>query len=95
MIPTFQQIRIQILRELCTGGVMRAKDLRTPLVKHFKLTEEEVNARYDSGNGEIFSDRISWALSYLFIAKLVEKPKRGDYVISPKGKEMISSCTEE
>ena len=95
MIPTFQQIRIQILRELCTGGVMRAKDLRAPLAKHFKLTEEEVNARYDSGNGEIFLDRISWALSYLFIAKLVEKPKRGDYVISPKGKEMISSCTEE
>ena len=53
MIPTFQQIRIQILRELCTGGVMRAKDLRTPLAKHFKLTEEEVNARYASGKGEI------------------------------------------
>lgn len=95
MIPTFQQIRIQILKELYAGGVMRAKDLQAPLAKHFNLSEEEVNASYTSGNGKIFRDRISWALSYLFIAKLVERPQKGDYVISQKGKEMITSHNEE
>ena len=95
MIPTFQEIRIQILKELSTGNVMRTKDLRTPLVNHFKLTQNEVEAQYDSGNGEVFRDRISWALSYLFIAKLVERPQKGDYVISQKGKEMITSCSED
>lgn len=95
MIPTFQQIRIQILKELYAGGVMRAKDLQAPLAKHFNLSEEEVNASYASGNGKIFRDRISWALSYLFIAKLVERPQKGDYVISQKGKEMITSHNEE
>jgi len=95
MIPTFQQIRIQILKELYAGGVMRAKDLQAPLAKHFNLSEEEVNASYASGNGKIFRDRISWALSYLFIAKLVERPQKGDYVISLKGKEMITSHNEE
>lgn len=54
-----------------------------------------MNAWYPSGNGEIFLDRISWALSYLFIAGLVEKPQRGDYKISEKGLSMLSSCTEE
>ena len=49
------------------------------VAKHFGLTDEEMNAWYPSGNGEIFLDRISWALSYLFIAGLVEKPQRGDY----------------
>lgn len=53
--------------------------MRIPLAKHFGLTDEEMNAWYPSGNGEIFLDRISWALSYLFIAGLVEKPQRGDY----------------
>jgi len=95
MIPTFQQIRIQILKELYAGGVMRAKDLQAPLAKHFNLSEEELNANYASGNGNIFRDRISWALSYLFIAKLVERPQKGDYVISQKGKNMITSHTEE
>ncbi len=95
MIPQFDEIRIQALKELSTGGVMRAKELRIPLAKHFGLTEEEMNAWYPSGNGEVFLDRISWALSYLFIAGLVEKPQRGDYKISEKGLSMLSSCTEE
>lgn len=95
MIPQFDEIRIQVLKELSAGVIMRAKDLRIPLAKHFGLTEEEMNAWYPSGNGEIFLDRISWALSYLFIAGLVEKPQRGDYKISEKGLSMLSSCTEE
>ena len=95
MIPQFDEIRIQALKELSSGVVMRARELRIPLAKHFGLTEEEMNAWYPSGNGEIFLDRISWALSYLFIAGLVEKPQRGDYKISEKGLSMLSSCTEE
>ena len=64
MIPQFKEIWIQALKELSSGVVMRAKDLRIPLAKHFGLTEEEMNAWYPSGNGEIFLDRISWALSF-------------------------------
>lgn len=93
MIPQVDKIRIPALKELSTGAVMRAKDLRIPLAKHFGLTNEEMNAWYPSGNGEKFSDRISWALSDLFRAGLVEKPQRGDYKISAKGLSMLSSCT--
>ncbi len=95
MIPQFEEIRIQALKELSSGVVMRAKDLRIPLANHFGLTEDEMNAWYPSGNGEIFLDRIQWALSYLFIAGLVEKPQRGDYKISEKGLSMLSSQTVE
>ena len=95
MIPQFDQIKIQALKILKSGAVMRAKDFRIPLAEHFHLTDEEMNAWYPSGNGEIFLDRISWALSYLFIAGLVEKPKRGDYKISDKGLSMLESCSDE
>ena len=56
MIPQFEEIRIQALKELSSGSIMRAKELRIPLAKHFQLTEEEMNAWYPSGNGEIFLD---------------------------------------
>ncbi len=95
MIPKFDEIRIQALKILSDGSVMRPRELRAPLAKHFNLTEEEMNAWYPSGNGEIFLDRISWALSYLFIAGLVEKPKRGDYRISAQGLKMLSECSDE
>lgn len=94
MIPKYDEISIQALKELSHGNIMRTKELRIPLAKHFQLTEEEMNAWYPSGNAEIFSDRISWALSYLFIAGLVEKPQRGDYKISAKGLAMLSSHTD-
>ena len=95
MIPQFDEIRIQALKILKDGAVMRPKELRIPLAEHFNLTDEEMNTWYPSGNGEIFLDRITWALSYLYIAGLVEKPKRGDYKISDKGLSMLSSCTDE
>ena len=34
-------------------------------------------------------------MSYLFIAGLVEKPKRGDYKISDKGLSILESCSDE
>lgn len=95
MIPQFEEIRIEVLKELKSGKVMRMRDLKLLLAKHFHLTQEEMNAWYPSGYGEIFYDRISWALSYLFIAGLVEKPQRGDYKISEKGLSMLSTCTEK
>ncbi len=86
---------MQALKELSTGVTMRAKDLRISLAKHFGLTDEEMNALYPSGSGEIFLHRIHWALSYLFIAGLVEKPHKGNYKISKEGLAMLSSSTEE
>lgn len=65
MIPKYNEIWIQALKELSSGVVLRAKYLRIPLAKHFGLTDEEMNAWYSSGNDEIFLDRMSWALSYL------------------------------
>lgn len=95
MIPKFEEIRIQALKELEGGKIMRAKDLRIVLAKHFNLSEKEMTEWYPSGNGEIFLDRITWALSYLFSSELVERPKRGDYKISEKGLKILSSCTDE
>ena len=95
MIPKYEEIQVPILKELSTGITLRAKDLHTPLAKYFSLTEDEINIWYQSGNRQIFLDRISWVLSYLFIAGLVEKPQKGNYKISEKGLSMLAECTEE
>ena len=47
MIPQFDQIKIQALKILKSGAVMRAKDFRIPLAEHFHLTDEEMNAIKD------------------------------------------------
>ncbi len=86
-IPKHDELMPSVLSELAKKdvGAIAWKDLEEPLAKVFNLTEEEQSAEYESGNGRIFIDRIGWALSYLAIVKLVERPKRGYCKISEMG----------
>lgn len=90
-IPKYDEIRLPALQYLATQDVVRLKDFERPVAKHFNLTEEEISEMYESGNGYIFYDRLSWALSEINAAGLVEKPKRGYYKINSKGLEAIST----
>ena len=90
-IPKYTQIQLPILKILSDGITLKTKDLIEPLSKEFNLSNEEINEMYPSGNGHIFYDRISWALSYLNIAGLLEKPGRGLFKISTKGYEFLKT----
>lgn len=93
--PKFNEIRIQALRILSDGEERKTKDFVAPLAQYFHLTEEDVNALYPSGKGNIFYDRIAWALSYLYLAGLVAKPARGVFRISEKGRDMLKAKSPE
>ncbi len=88
-IPKYDELQLPALIILSDGKSRRARDLVNPLSKQFKLSEEELNREYESGNGVIFSDRISWALSYLNMAGAVSKPKRGWYIINDQGLALL------
>jgi len=90
-IPKHDDIRIPALKLLCENETLRLKEFEKLLAESFGLTEEEVVQEYDSGNGKIFYDRISWALSYMNMAGLVQKPKRAIYQISDIGKEQLKT----
>ncbi|MGB0848792.1 MAG: restriction endonuclease [Thiolinea sp.] len=90
-IPKHDAIRIEALKLLNQYESLKLKEFEQPLAIVFSLTEEEVAQGYESGNGRIFNDRISWALSYLNMAGLVEKPKRGVYKIGQTGIEQLQT----
>lgn len=84
-IPKHDEIRVPALQLLAERGQLKLSEFEAPLAEHFELSDEEIHAEYESGNGKIFYDRISWALSYMNMAGLLKKPKRGIYEISPLG----------
>jgi len=90
-IPKFHEIRPEALRLLTENPELKLQEFETPLAKTFMLTEEEIAQKYNSGNGKVFYDRISWALSYLYMAGLVTKPKRGVYQINDLGRDMLKT----
>ncbi len=88
-IPKHDEIRIPALELLKQHGTLKLKDFVELLASYFKLSDEEVTEMYPSGNGHIFYDRVTWALSYLNMADLVSKPKRGFYEINAAGEAML------
>ncbi len=90
-IPKHNELRVPVLEFLKANGVSSSKELVTPLSQRLGLTQDEVNQMYESGNGPIFKDRISWALTYLGFTDLINRPRRGYYEITEKGIEMLST----
>lgn len=90
-IPKHDDIRIAAMNLLKKEGSLQLREFEPPLKDHFKLTDEETSKMYSSGNGLIFYDRISWALSYLNMAGLMNKPKRGVYELTELGLKMLST----
>ena len=91
MIPKHDEIRVPALSLLAKHGQLKLSEFEAPLAKHFGLSADEIQEEYESGNGKIFYDRISWALSYMNMAGLVSKPKRGVYEISELGKAQLKN----
>ncbi|KAA3620287.1 MAG: restriction endonuclease [Flavobacterium sp.] len=90
-IPKHFEIRVPALELLSQHDSMKLSDIVASLANHFHLTEEELKEIYPSGNGEIFYDRVSWALSYLNMADLLDKPKRGHYQINETGRKLLAT----
>lgn len=91
MIPKHDEIRIPALSLLARRSPLKLREFEAPLAEHFGLSKDEVEEEYESGNGRIFYDRISWALSYMNMAGLLHKPKRGVYEISALGREKLGN----
>ncbi|UOP00280.1 restriction endonuclease [Kingella potus] len=94
-IPSFEELRLPILKLLASGETRRKAQLIEPLAAHFGLDTDDIAQEYESGNGAVFADRISWALSYLALSGLLSRPKRGHYVITGLGREYAQKDAAE
>ena len=93
-IPKHNELREPVLEYLKANGTSASKEMVAPLSQNLKLTDDEISQMYASGNGPIFKDRISWALTYLGMSGLVNKLGRGVYEITSKGIELLASPTK-
>lgn len=92
-LPRYDEIIVPALEHLNSKPEVRLRDFELPLASHFNLTQEQVEHEYESGNGRVFYDRICWAVSYLNMAGLVHKPKRGVYAINDLGKKQLKNSS--
>jgi len=92
-LPKYNEIIIPALELLNSNSELQLKDFEQPLAKHFQLTQDDIDREYDSGNGRIFYDRICWAISYLNMAGLIQKTRRGVYAINDIGRTKLKNSS--
>jgi restriction system protein len=89
-IPEFNEIKAPALQFFTDGNPHKIAEIYQVLAVHFKLTEEEQNELLPSGTQRRWHNRANWACYDLFRAGLLDRPKRGCYVITDGGRKVAA-----
>jgi restriction system protein len=90
-MPTHEEAMLPVLRVLMDGEAQHRRVLADRMADHFDLSAEERTALLPSGKAPVIRSRTGWALTYLKAAGLVSSARRGWYLITPAGREVVAS----
>lgn len=88
-IPDFQTLIRPALAQLSQGEIRTVREVRDALANEYALTEEESSLMLPSGRARTFDNRVSWAITYLAQAGLIDRPKRAHLHITVTGQEAL------
>ncbi|HIF9165749.1 TPA: restriction endonuclease [Photobacterium damselae] len=89
-LPKYNEIIPFALAFFAENGATKWRLSEQPLAHTMGVSDEALLIEYDSGNGKVFLDRISWALSALTSTGLLERPQRGMYQLTDLGQTFLS-----
>lgn len=89
-LPNMSEVMFPCLVCLSEGAT-NAKECLPGLKSHFSLSDSEMDERIPSGMRTRVFDRADWAIFHMMKAGLIERPKRGYYVVTNLGKQTISN----
>ena len=92
-VPDYQSLMAPALGALADGGDHSLAELRTILAKRLSLTEDDLQAKIASGT-PLFANRLHWAITYMYQAGLLSRPKRGVVRITGRGREVAAAHPE-
>ena len=87
-IPEFNEIKAPAMQFFADGKSHKNSEIYEVLAKHFNLTEAELNEVLPSGTQRRWHNRANWACYDLYRAGLLDRPKRGTYVITDAGRKV-------
>ena len=90
-IPDFQTIMRPLLVALEDGQERTSTEIREALASEFSLTEAELAEMIPSGRAKTFANRVAWAITHMYQAGLLERPRRSVYRITPRGTEVLAA----
>lgn len=87
-MPTWEGFIHHVLAAMSDGVTRGRRDVYEMVAIQSALTEEQRADMLSSGQPK-YANRIGWALSFLTNIGALDRPKRGQYVISVPGREVL------
>jgi restriction system protein len=94
-IPDYQTFLLPLLRLLEDGQVYSVRTTYDLLADQLQLTEADRQQLLPSGQQTTYENRIGWATTHLKKAGLIDKPKRGQAIITDRGRDYLKTCPEK
>ena len=89
-VPDFQTLMLPTLR-IAAEGETKAANAVARLADEFNLSEKDRTEILASGRQTRIANRVHWAVTYLVKAGLVERPKRGHFLATDKGRAVLKN----
>lgn len=90
-LPSYDQLMLPLLRLAGAGQADTLGSAEALLIQELQLTPDECSVRLPSGQQTVIRNRIGWASFHLMKAGLIVKPKRGQFVITARGREVLQA----
>jgi restriction system protein len=88
-VPQFQTLMLPLLKVMGGGHEMTTIQMRDAVADNLAMSPEALSQHLPTGAQNAFDNRMGWAITFLFAAGLLERPRRESYVISEIGKQVL------
>src|SRR4051794_21703348 len=93
-VPSYQKLMLPLLRYAGDGAVHTVSDAADPIASAIGLSTIAKLATLPDGRNRL-RHRMEWARTYLKKAGLLQYPKRGAFVITTRGRDVLGRNPEE
>lgn len=89
-IPQYQEFMNPALEAFADKKIKGIREVEKDVISVLKLSNEDITQLLPSETQTIVSNRVNWAVYYMYRAGLLERAKRGYYKITPIGLKTIN-----
>ena len=88
-VPDYQSLMLPALQTLDNGSELSLRDIREGVAQAEGLTQEDMREMLGSARQTVFANRVSWAITYMVRAGLLDSVRRGVYRLAPEGRRLL------
>ena len=88
-VPQLQTLMLPLLKIMGGGHEMSTIQIRDAVADNLAITAEVLSLHLPTGPQNAFNNLMGWAITFLYKACLLERPRKAIYIISEIGKQVL------